>query len=190
MCIAWRARALFAFTGYLLPWDQLSYWAVTIGTSMAAALAFIGETVILLPVVTVVLLSVHYYRVARIHSISLPASVDEGDLSEAQKREATRRIDLIPNLLIHEWLLIALGTLLLIAAALTFYNAPLESPTNPPRTPLETEAPWFFLWVQGLLKLGDKTVWGVLVPGVLGLLLLIFPWLDRNLHRLAQKRTA
>jgi quinol-cytochrome oxidoreductase complex cytochrome b subunit len=201
----------FAFTGYLLPWDQLSYWAVTIGTSMAAAIPWIGETVnlmlrggpeigadgllrfyqmhvILLPVMTLVLLSVHYYRVARIHSISLPASVEEGNLSEEARRAATRRIDLIPDLIIHEWFLIALGTLLLLAAALSVYDAPLESPANPLRTPLETQAPWFFLWVQGLLKLGDKTIWGVLVPGALGVLLLIFPWLDRNPHRLGRKR--
>ena len=37
---------LFAsFTGYLLPWDQLAYWAVTVGTSMAEFVPFIGGTV-------------------------------------------------------------------------------------------------------------------------------------------------
>jgi len=82
----------------------------------------------------------------------------------------------------------ALGVLLLLVISIYFYNAPLESPANPLRTPLETEAPWFFLWVQGLLKLGDKTLWGVLVPGALALLLLIFPWIDRNPRRLARKR--
>jgi quinol-cytochrome oxidoreductase complex cytochrome b subunit len=33
---------LLSFTGYLLPWDQLSFWAVTVGTNMAAATPFIG----------------------------------------------------------------------------------------------------------------------------------------------------
>ncbi len=33
---------LLSFTGYLLPWDQLAYWAVTVGTAMAAATPFIG----------------------------------------------------------------------------------------------------------------------------------------------------
>jgi len=32
------------FTGYLLPWDQLAYWAVTVGTSMADFVPFVGET--------------------------------------------------------------------------------------------------------------------------------------------------
>ncbi len=33
---------LLSFTGYLLPWDQLAFWAVTVGTNMAAATPFIG----------------------------------------------------------------------------------------------------------------------------------------------------
>jgi quinol-cytochrome oxidoreductase complex cytochrome b subunit len=33
---------LLSFTGYLLPWDQLAFWAVTVGTNMAAATPFAG----------------------------------------------------------------------------------------------------------------------------------------------------
>ena len=36
---------LMSFTGYLLPWDQLAFWAVTVGTEMAAWVPFIGEQV-------------------------------------------------------------------------------------------------------------------------------------------------
>lgn len=36
---------LMSFTGYLLPWDQLAFWAVTVGTEMANYVPFIGETV-------------------------------------------------------------------------------------------------------------------------------------------------
>lgn len=36
---------LLSFTGYLLPWDQLAYWAITVGTSMAGYVPFIGDTV-------------------------------------------------------------------------------------------------------------------------------------------------
>ncbi len=32
-----------SFTGYLLPWDQLAYWAVTVGTRIAAAVPVVGE---------------------------------------------------------------------------------------------------------------------------------------------------
>jgi quinol-cytochrome oxidoreductase complex cytochrome b subunit len=36
---------LLSFTGYLLPWDQLAYWAVTVGTSMTDFVPFIGDAV-------------------------------------------------------------------------------------------------------------------------------------------------
>jgi len=34
---------LLSFTGYLLPWDQLAYWAITVGTNMIRAAPFIGD---------------------------------------------------------------------------------------------------------------------------------------------------
>ncbi len=36
---------LMSFTGYLLPWDQLAFWAVTVGTEMAGYVPFVGEHV-------------------------------------------------------------------------------------------------------------------------------------------------
>jgi quinol-cytochrome oxidoreductase complex cytochrome b subunit len=33
---------LLSFTGYLLPWDQIAYWAITVGSKMAAATPFLG----------------------------------------------------------------------------------------------------------------------------------------------------
>jgi ubiquinol-cytochrome c reductase cytochrome b subunit len=199
------------FSGYLLPWDQLAYWAVTIGTSMVAAVPLIGDRlsvllrggtaigadgllrfyqlhVILLPALAVIVLGAHYYGIARRHGLSLPADVEEGNLSAAARAEATRRIDYLPDLLIHEVFLVCLGLLALIAASLFLYDAPLETHANPQRTPLETEAPWFFLWVQGLLKLGDVTLMGVAVPLALIALLLAAPYLDRSPHRRLRKR--
>lgn len=199
------------FSGYLLPWDQLAYWAVTIGTSMAATVPLIGDElnillrggaeigadgllrfyllhVILLPALAALVLGVHYYGIARRHGISLPADVEEGDLAPAARAEATRRIDFLPDLLIHEAFLVCVGLLALIAASIFLYDAPLETHANPQRTPLETEAPWFFLWVQGLLKLGDVTLLGVAVPLALVALLLAVPYLDRSPHRRLRKR--
>jgi len=34
-----------SFTGYLLPWDQLAFWAITVGTNIAAAVPWVGETI-------------------------------------------------------------------------------------------------------------------------------------------------
>lgn len=36
---------LLSFTGYLLPWDQLAYWAITVGSSMAAFVPVLGDQV-------------------------------------------------------------------------------------------------------------------------------------------------
>jgi quinol-cytochrome oxidoreductase complex cytochrome b subunit len=202
---------LLSFSGYLLPWDQLAYWAVTIGTSMVTSVPLVGQQlnlllrgsesigadgllrfyqlhVIVLPLAAILLVSVHYYRVARKHSISLPARVEEGDLSSEARQAATRRIDWLPDLLLHEAFLVSVGLLALAALALFAYDAPLERHANPLRTPLETEAPWFFLWVQGLLKLGNRALMGVFLPAGIVLLLLAVPYLDRNPYRLLRRR--
>ncbi|HEX2339479.1 MAG TPA: cytochrome b N-terminal domain-containing protein [Vicinamibacterales bacterium] len=34
-----------SFTGYLLPWDQLAFWAVTVGTNIASSIPFVGPTI-------------------------------------------------------------------------------------------------------------------------------------------------
>jgi quinol-cytochrome oxidoreductase complex cytochrome b subunit len=89
-----------SFSGYLLPWDQLAFWAVTIGTSMAEAAPLFGYQVnlilrgsqdigaggllrfyllhiFLLPLLAIIFISIHYYKVSREHGISLPAAVEE-----------------------------------------------------------------------------------------------------------------
>lgn len=36
---------LLSFTGYLLPWDQLAYWAITVGTNIASSAPLVGEQI-------------------------------------------------------------------------------------------------------------------------------------------------
>jgi quinol-cytochrome oxidoreductase complex cytochrome b subunit len=64
----------FAFTGYLLPWDQLSYWASTVGTQLADSVPLVGSHVLILlrggTDVTHLTLS----RFCAIHTIVLPAA--------------------------------------------------------------------------------------------------------------------
>jgi hypothetical protein len=59
-----------------------------------------------------------------------------------------------------------------------FYDAPLESHANPLQTPLHTKAPWYFWFLQGMLKIGDKTLWGVVIPTVMFVLVLLVPYTD------------
>jgi quinol-cytochrome oxidoreductase complex cytochrome b subunit len=84
-----------SFTGYLLPWDQIAFWAITIGTNMAnfaplfnkpsqllllggievgqnTLLRFYVLHVILMPLVAAVFLAVHFWRIRKDGGISGP----------------------------------------------------------------------------------------------------------------------
>jgi quinol-cytochrome oxidoreductase complex cytochrome b subunit len=174
--------AWLSFTGYLLPWDQLSYWAVTVGTSITDSgpvvgpalnvlmrgapdigagglLRFYLQHVILFPLLAILFISIHYYKVSREHSISLPARVEETELPPEKKKEANRRIDLIPDLLSHEIFLICLGTFAMLAILyFRLFASPLETHANPQGTPLDTKAPWYFWWLQGMLKIDPASI--------------------------------
>ena len=200
-----------SFSGYLLTWDQLAYWAVTIGTSMAEAAPLVGTElnlllrgapdigaggllrfylghIVLLPVLAALLISIHYYKVAREHGISLPSKFEDEELPKEVKAEANKRIDYIPDLLTHEAFLTSVGLFLLVLLSAFFYSAPLEHIANPIQTPLDTKAPWYFWWLQGMLKLGDKTLMGIILPTIIFGLFFAIPYIDRNPHRQAHKR--
>ena len=203
---------LLSFSGYLLPWDQLAYWAVTVGTSMAEAAPLFGNEVnlllrgspdiaangllrfyllhvVLLPFAAVLVVSIHYYKVSREHGISLPASIEEGNVPAEVKKAAKQRIDFLPDLLTHEVFLVSLGILAIILSVTIFgYSAPLESIANPQVTPLDTKAPWYFWFLQGMLKLGDKTLMGIIIPTILVIVLVGLPYIDRNPHRSLYRR--
>lgn len=86
---------MLAFTGYLLPWDQLSLWAVTVGTNMIGFTPVFGSEVkfillgsreigpntllrwytlhvLMFPFVLVIFLSIHFWRVRKDGGISGP----------------------------------------------------------------------------------------------------------------------
>jgi quinol-cytochrome oxidoreductase complex cytochrome b subunit len=71
-----------------------------------------------------------------------------------------------------------------------FFPAPLEEPANPSVTPNPAKAPWYFLWLQEIvtdttIKLGAFTVngaliGGILLPGILLVLAVWWPYRDRS----------
>lgn len=233
--------AWLSFSGYLLTWDQLGYWAITVGSSMSESGPIVGPAlnlllrgapdigaggllrfylnhVVLFPLLAIVVISIHYYKVSREHSISLPAVVEEGNLDKDVKKNLTRRIDLIPDLLTHELFLVALGIFAMLAILyFGWFDSPLENHANPQKTPLDTQAPWYFWWLQGLLKidpasiienlvnpifemvgssyrvelstlLNSKFIMGLIVPPTLIILLAAIPYIDRTPSRLAKNR--
>jgi len=84
-----------SYTGYLLPWDQLAFWAITVGTNIVSAMPFIGRRVrfislggnlvgenallrfyvlhcVVLPLIAVVLVAVHFWRVQKDGGLTVP----------------------------------------------------------------------------------------------------------------------
>ncbi|HSN78263.1 MAG TPA: cytochrome b N-terminal domain-containing protein [Anaerolineae bacterium] len=208
------ATLLLSFSGYLLPYDQLAYWAVTIGSSMADKIppASLGATVkllllgapsvgpatllrfyllhvLFLPLALTFVFFIHYYKVVHF-GISLPSSEEEIGQDTARRVPAQRRRAYLPDVLSDEIAFLGLVTLVLLALLVfqVYPGAPLEHHANPLKTPTHTEAPWYFLWVQGLLKLGDATLMGVLLPSALFLLLFLLPYIDLNPSRRAADR--
>jgi quinol-cytochrome oxidoreductase complex cytochrome b subunit len=200
-----------AFTGYLRPWDQRAYWAVTIGTSIIEAVPLVGHSlnllvrggpdigasgllrfnllhILIVPLATGLLLGAHYYRISRVHGLSLPVSL-AGDAATQDQPDATRHpVPFLPDIFAREVLLTCLVLFVLIVTAVYFYDAPLEHHADPRRTPLDTQAPWFFLWLQGLLKLGDKTLMGVWVPMLMAGGLFLIPFIDLTPRRPLRQR--
>lgn len=191
---------LLSFTGYLLPWDQLALWAVTIGASMAEATPVIGEQVNLivrgapelgangllrfylahvlaLPIFLFIFTGVHYYKVI-IHGHSLPPKLENIGEDTAKRVPLDKRVYFIPDIMTNEILWMSVTTFIMVVLCVWFYHAPLESHANPQVTPLGTTAPWYFLWIQGALKLGDKFFWGIAFPTVLIGVLAVMPYLD------------
>lgn len=191
-----------SFSGYLLPWDQLAFWAVTIGTSMAEAappevvgtnvnlllrgspdigagglLRFYLLHVFALPLITAIFIGVHYYKVV-LHGHSLPPKYDEVGKDTAKRVPLDSRTYFIPDVMSNELAWIGVVTFLMVLLSVWFFHAPLENHADPQVTPLHTTAPWYFLWLQGLLKLGDKVLMGIIVPTVVFGILFIFPYLD------------
>jgi quinol-cytochrome oxidoreductase complex cytochrome b subunit len=191
-----------SFTGYLLPWDQLALWAVTIGASMIEATPppVVGENlnllirggpeigangllrfyllhVLALPALLFVFTGVHYYKVI-IHGHSLPPQKENIGEDTAKRVPLDRRVYFIPDVLTSELLWVGVTTLILVVLCIWFYDAPLEHHADPQVTPLGTTAPWYFLWIQGALKLGDKVFWGLIFPGALLGVMAVWPYID------------
>ena len=101
-----------------------------------------------------------------------------------------RRRYYILDVLTDEIVLLEVVTVILLAVILlgVYRGAPLEHHADPLRTPLGIAAPWYFLWVQGLLKLGNPTLMGVIIPAGFFAFLLLIPYLDRNPSRRVRDR--
>ena len=176
------------FTGYLLPWDQLSYWAITVSTGMLRYIPLMGEwlqravrggteigrgTLItfytlhttVVPVLIFTLMGFHFWRVRKAKGVVVPRAPGEDPDPQPEKVLG------LPFLLIREFAvaLMLVGVVFLMGALL---SAPLGEAANPGMSPNPTKAPWYFMGFQELL-LHFHPVFAVLILPLAGAVALI-----------------
>jgi quinol-cytochrome oxidoreductase complex cytochrome b subunit len=181
---------LLDFTGYVLRWDEGIRYALIAGTNLIKSIPLVGDwlygslvggsqpgaaTLIRiygwhifgLMLAAGILLVWHLFRVRRDGGIAVPPP----HLRESQERIS--RFELVRR----EMLAMLLASVaLLILSALA--PAPLAAPITADASIAATaRAPWFFLWVQELLKLGSPFLWGVVVPLAALLAVTLIPYI-------------
>ncbi|MGB8960301.1 MAG: cytochrome bc complex cytochrome b subunit [Candidatus Aminicenantales bacterium] len=191
----------FGFSGYLLPWNELSYFATRVGTDIAGSLPLVGpwlKTVILggpevsqatlsrfywfhvalLPVVALALVAVH---VILVQTLGMSKPVGE---------RGTREIPFFPDFIYRD----ALGwTLILVVVGVLCVFLPWEVGTKADplaSTPLGIKPEWYFTFMFSTLKLVPAHILGLegeklAILGFMagGLLWMLVPFLDRRAAR-------
>lgn len=193
----------FGFSGYLLPWNRLAFFATNVGTDIAGAVPIVGEYfmrflrggdrvtggtlsrfygwhVAILPALTTVVLGVHLLLV-QIQGMSVPPS---------QRKTAERRAPMkfVPDFLLRDlfgWTL-ALALLATLAALFPWELGEKADPFAPAFADIRPE--WYFMFMFETLKLvPGGEILGVeyeaipiLLFGLLGLAILLVPFLDRS----------
>jgi hypothetical protein len=90
-----------------------------------------------------------------------------------------RELHVWPYLLRVEFLAVLIVTIILYVWSITL-NAPLEEPSNPNLTMNPSKAPWYFLGLQEMLVYFDPWIAGVVMPSLIIVGLMAFPYVDSN----------
>jgi hypothetical protein len=90
-----------------------------------------------------------------------------------------REIHVWPYLVRVEFLATLIVTIILFVWSITL-NAPLEEPANPNLTMNPSKAPWYFLGLQEMLVYFDPWIAGVVMPSLIMVGLMVFPYVDSN----------
>jgi hypothetical protein len=90
-----------------------------------------------------------------------------------------RELHVWPYLIRIEFLAAIIVTIILYVWSITL-NAPLEEPANPNLTMNPSKAPWYFLGLQEMLVYFDPWIAGVVMPSLLIVGLMVFPYVDSN----------
>ncbi len=188
-----------SYTGYLLPWDQLALWAVTVGAQMAASHPGIGaEGPFRLPFINsgndarfgliggTVIGDATLIRFYVLHCVAVPflfvifLSVHLWRVrKDTFSKQTGERVDVWPHLVSREFLAAILAMIILLVWSMLM-QAPLEEMANLNVTPNPSKAPWYFVGLQELLVYFDPWLAGVALPGIIMMGLMAIPYVDIN----------
>ena len=182
------------FTGYLLPWDQIAYWAITISTSMLDYLPVVGTGIkdwvlggtepgpvtlmnfyalhtAILPALLLFVLPFHFWRIRKANGLVIPRSPTEDPGTRGPM------VDAMPHLIVREvtTAVVLLAVILLIAM---FFDAPLADQANPGLSPNPTKAPWYFMGLQELLMHFHPVFAVFVIPSLMVAGLISIPYLN------------
>jgi cytochrome b6 len=191
----------FGFSGYLLPWNQLAFFATKVGTDVAGSVPVVGEWLLrflrggdhvtggtlsrfygwhvaILPALVTGLLALHLLLV-QIHGMSVPPSAEE----EAERR---RPMKFFPHFFLRDlfgWIL-ALGVLATLAALFPWELGEKADTFAPAYQNIRPE--WYFMFLFQTLKLvPGGEIFGmeyeaipILLSGVAALIVVLVPFID------------
>jgi cytochrome b6 len=204
----------FGFSGYLLPWNEVSYFATKVGTDMAASLPgigpplarylrggddvggatltrFFGFHVAVLPGITTLVLLLHLALVQK-HGISSPPRVEE---EYRLRGQAVPQMPFFPNFFLRELMAwyAALGVLGSLAAIFPWELGVKADPFAPAPAGIRPE--WYFLAPFYTLKLLPSHVWiiegellGLIGFALLGVFWVLLPFWAVNREGIERKR--
>jgi len=195
----------FGFSGYLLPWNELAFFATKVGTGIAGSVPlagdfmrrllrggddvtgatlsrFYGLHIAILPAITTGLVSLHLLLVQR-QGMSVPLSVER----KLRPSEQLRQMKFFPNYVLRDVLLWYLALAVLVALA-AFYPWELGRKADPfAAVPPGIRPEWYFVAMFHTLKLLpshvlglEGEVLGVVGFGLAALFLVAVPFVDRR----------
>ena len=194
-----------AFTGYVLPWGQMSFWAATVITNLASAIPVVGTDIVqwlwgdfsvgnsllgrfnslhyALPVVIVGVAIIHIWALHE-HKSNNPLGIDVKGPQDT--------LPFHPYFTAKD--LVGVGVFLLVLAGLVFYAPNMLGepdnyvPANPLQTPIHIVPEWYLLPFYAILRAIPDKLGGVIAMGGSIIILFAVPWLDTSKVRSAKFR--
>jgi quinol-cytochrome oxidoreductase complex cytochrome b subunit len=192
----------FAFTGYLLPWDQKSYWATVVGTNVAGTAPIVGGLVARIMRGGADVSALTLTRFYTVHTMILPWTlagfaaahvtmlqlVGHGGPWDPEK--SRRSVPFYPDQVFKDATLV-LFVFALIAMLATVAHPALEAVADPTDHTYNPRPEWYFYFLFQLLHYFEgrfEVVGTMVLPNLAILVMLLLPFMDRDPERDPRQR--